>query len=293
MNGTKDCLLPCIASAQKDEFYVKYLSSIVTELMQRALGPSASIKWNSVIQLASDLAFYTLTTLGNLQTLGEEYTGLIQVDATKTKMASLPQRFCLVLLQAGFPFCMEKVLQKMENNSDETCQNQIPKIRTILIGLKQFHLSLFYLHGVFYSLSKRFSRVHYLAYLKSKTDPSFVFQLLGYLSLWESLAAICVQCFSLYKDLKKKKGRDDLGGVSSVECESHDSATKCGLCLQPRSDTTVTLCGHLFCWSCIYSWTNTKPECPICREQLDSRKLVKLMNFEWIEFPPCHVIYRV
>jgi len=53
---------------------------------------------------------------------------------------------------------------------------------------------------------------------------------------------------------------------------------RCTLCLEERTETTSTECGHLFCWSCIVGWGNEKPECPLCRQQLMLSRLLPLYN---------------
>lgn len=36
------------------------------------------------------------------------------------------------------------------------------------------------------------------------------------------------------------------------------AARRCTLCLEERTSTCATECGHLFCWSCIFGWGREK-----------------------------------
>ncbi|KAJ4874139.1 E3 ubiquitin-protein ligase RMA2 [Raphanus sativus] len=66
----------------------------------------------------------------------------------------------------------------------------------------------------------------------------------------------------------------------------------CNICLDQVRDPVVTLCGHLFCWPCIYKWTystnhsrqrvdqygNMKesPKCPVCKSDVSDATLVPI-----------------
>ncbi|CAE6432992.1 unnamed protein product [Rhizoctonia solani] len=53
---------------------------------------------------------------------------------------------------------------------------------------------------------------------------------------------------------------------------------RCALCLEERTATTSTECGHLFCWGCIVGWGDEKAECPLCRQSLKTTRLLPLYN---------------
>lgn len=55
----------------------------------------------------------------------------------------------------------------------------------------------------------------------------------------------------------------------------------CNICLDFVSDPVVTLCGHLYCWPCIYRWlhptsSNSPRRCPVCKSPLTDSSLVPL-----------------
>lgn len=55
----------------------------------------------------------------------------------------------------------------------------------------------------------------------------------------------------------------------------------CNICLDFAVDPVVTLCGHLYCWPCIYKWLQVQAEeveqqCPVCKATLSENTLVPL-----------------
>ncbi|XP_015881403.3 E3 ubiquitin-protein ligase RMA1H1 [Ziziphus jujuba] len=62
---------------------------------------------------------------------------------------------------------------------------------------------------------------------------------------------------------------------------------ECNICLDTVHDPVVTLCGHLFCWPCIYKWLHfqsassetedqTPQQCPVCKAEVSQASLVPL-----------------
>ncbi|XP_071686509.1 uncharacterized protein [Rutidosis leptorrhynchoides] len=54
---------------------------------------------------------------------------------------------------------------------------------------------------------------------------------------------------------------------------------ECNICFDLAQDPIVTLCGHLFCWPCLYKWLHIhsqSQECPVCKALIEEEKLVPL-----------------
>ncbi|XP_047337213.1 E3 ubiquitin-protein ligase RMA1H1-like [Impatiens glandulifera] len=96
----------------------------------------------------------------------------------------------------------------------------------------------------------------------------------------------------------------EYGGTSIEKCISNypdenegnncsSGGFECNICLDPVHDPVVTLCGHLYCWPCIYKWIHfktsnseveeeeeekekMKPQCPVCKTNISERKLIPL-----------------
>ncbi|KAI3795334.1 hypothetical protein L1987_37986 [Smallanthus sonchifolius] len=72
--------------------------------------------------------------------------------------------------------------------------------------------------------------------------------------------------------------------------ESENSVTgtfECNICLDTVQDPVVTLCGHLYCWPCIYKWiqyqetladtlVNENAKCPVCKTEVSEKNIVPL-----------------
>ena len=69
-----------------------------------------------------------------------------------------------------------------------------------------------------------------------------------------------------------------------------DSRFGCSICFEPVVEPVVTLCGHLFCWPCLYRWTqryarplgssnitsSETPLCPVCKTTIPSDNVIPL-----------------
>ncbi|KAL4308673.1 hypothetical protein GQ457_01G004660 [Hibiscus cannabinus] len=70
------------------------------------------------------------------------------------------------------------------------------------------------------------------------------------------------------------------------DLEQDSSCFDCSICFEPAKDPVVTLCGHLYCWPCIYKWLHIRissldadskqKNCPVCKANISSGSLVPL-----------------
>ncbi|KAI4333971.1 hypothetical protein L6164_018716 [Bauhinia variegata] len=72
---------------------------------------------------------------------------------------------------------------------------------------------------------------------------------------------------------------------SDSDCDRNGSGSfDCNICLDSVQDPVVTLCGHLYCWPCIYKWLRfhsenqeqQRPRCPVCKSLVSQTSLVPL-----------------
>ncbi|EDV22225.1 E3 ubiquitin-protein ligase RNF185 [Trichoplax sp. H2] len=76
---------------------------------------------------------------------------------------------------------------------------------------------------------------------------------------------------------------NNAGTNSNTESnENEDSAQanfECNICLDTAKDAVVSFCGHLFCWPCLHTWLETRPNnkvCPVCKAAISRDKVIPL-----------------
>ncbi|MED6187495.1 hypothetical protein PIB30_077024 [Stylosanthes scabra] len=72
---------------------------------------------------------------------------------------------------------------------------------------------------------------------------------------------------------------------SATETENCNGCFDCNICLDFAREPVVTLCGHLYCWPCIYKWLHVQsdslapdepPQCPVCKAGISHTTMVPL-----------------
>lgn len=86
-------------------------------------------------------------------------------------------------------------------------------------------------------------------------------------------------------DVSLKQNRE-LSSAPATAAENVNGCFDCNICLDSARDPVVTLCGHLYCWPCIYKWLhvqttssfepNEPSKCPVCKAKVSESSLVPL-----------------
>ncbi|XP_038602422.1 peroxisome biogenesis factor 10 [Tachyglossus aculeatus] len=104
-----------VRAAQKDDYYRAELQGTAGGALHNLLGARKWLEWRKEVELLTDLAYFSLTTLSGSQTLGEEYVNVVQVDPSARRVPSWRRRAALVWLQTVAPYLLDKALLHLEH----------------------------------------------------------------------------------------------------------------------------------------------------------------------------------
>ncbi|KAF9398479.1 hypothetical protein BGX21_007745 [Mortierella sp. AD011] len=69
-------------------------------------------------------------------------------------------------------------------------------------------------------------------------------------------------------------------GTKTTTMESEQNAEfSCNICFDTSVSPVLTLCGHLFCWSCLHQWLDSQrqnPTCPVCKAGCEQNKVIPI-----------------
>ncbi|KAJ2140940.1 hypothetical protein IW136_002437 [Coemansia sp. RSA 678] len=62
--------------------------------------------------------------------------------------------------------------------------------------------------------------------------------------------------------------------VNSGRAAEASDEFSCNICFDTASEPVLTICGHLFCWSCLVQWLERSATCPVCKAGCDKEKVI-------------------
>merc|ERR1712183_174154 len=297
-----------LRAAEKDESYLSSLQQRLTSLCLEVFGPEVWLRHSCLCEPLTRLLYLSVTTLSDIQTLGEEYTGLVQLNR-QGRLPSKYRRFLMILLQTFGAHLLQYLLRNVENilrnnqnireDARKTLLTSISHGETVLEYLSRINVCLFYFHGTFYHLAKRLTGIRYVNFTEAGADQGgeeaeaedqtrSSFRLMGSLA---SVQLVLTLLYGVYK--ARRLFQTDSPAAPAVSAVTSPSQSdnagsyvkpeeRCSLCLErlgSRGVTTATPCGHLYCWSCILESLARQSDCPLCRQLLQPSRIIPCRNY--------------
>lgn len=283
-----------VRSSQRDETFTDDLQEYLLPLL-KVFGRKSYHQLRKYIHPISLIWYYTLTSLGNLQTLGEEYTGLVRTrgNSLPTKLTSMLWLISFIGGQAAFDITLQILRKKVAISADLTESAKINIIRQIDFIkdnkhiFMRMHHSIFYINGRYQNISNRLTGLRHVLtrdWLKNDDDiPTTSLRFLGYISLFYLVLNLVQKVWSAQHSAQYTTSTGSTNKLTDVISKGNDTvnvrAKTCNLCVDNRQGTSITPCGHLFCWDCIHDSLRYQPYCPTCRESVNSSRIVLLQNY--------------
>jgi peroxin-10 len=251
-------------SIQKDNEFIDTLALKIFEFMEH-ISDFIRIGINSnTIEIFSKFLFYFSAYKFNKQTntVGEEYT---RVRKNKTMLI-------YIIIQSIKSYIFKKIVEKF-NLAEMVCEK-----------LEDLQYALFFINGRYYDIIQLvFNVINYETVETRTIIDQNSFKLLGYIIFIKLTFETIFWLRKKYKERKAKTSDDvkknlKLRNIKHITDE--DSEYSCLLCLDVRKDTSLTPCGHLFCWECIISYLLEKPSCPFCRKECFPQNIIYLHNYK-------------
>ena len=272
-----------IINAQlKDIEMREYLRKLCIDFMERIVDPHKLFYYQSEISTINDLIYYIASYVSNGSTLGELYCGI------KWKLPTLLQSHktltvsSYIILTTIFPYllglCFSHI-NKSRSNSKlwNAVKEYFPSASAVMESLNLFFTSVLFLKSNYYELSKWVLGIKYESVAGVATN-SLSLRPIGQIIMLRLVISVFSFLYRIYKLSKSKPVAGVKEPSSNIVKGEWRTSLQCSLCMSLIAYPSTTLCGHIFCWSCIIESLQAKPECPVCRKQCLPQQVLLLRN---------------
>ncbi|KAF8887782.1 Pex12 amino terminal region-domain-containing protein [Infundibulicybe gibba] len=294
-----------IRANQRDLYHVSSLRDQTETVLRSWLGTRWLTRWDREVELLVKVVYYGLTT----------GRGKYSLDSSAPlDPPSLRVRAALILLPTLPAYALSRFGSSL--TALHRRPRLVKLIKALPLGLEvatEVNLAIFYLRGTYYDLAKRILGIRHISSIPENPHtrpPSY--SLLGILLIVRLLyrlrtffkehvssggehAAVTPDAGKMFLDDRSVStilGPDSASSDVATPAEEDKrtmldvaaipgalrAGRSCTLCLEERTDSCATECGHLFCWGCIVGWGREKAECPLCRQGLNLARLLPIYN---------------
>lgn len=290
-----------IRAYQKDQYYLNKQNTSIRNILNYFLN-STNRDFNDEIDLITDLLYYSMTTLLNQQTIGQESYNLILYNELIKNVPSLTNRIIHLLSRSILPYLFNKLINIKLSNTSFNFKSYLLFIKMIIFYLKEIYkIKYFFDNNNYYDIENKVSNIKLLTINTNQNINLNKYKLLGILKSATLIIYFGSQMKTLISYIKKSNQNDSTlnqglnqSDITSVDDDknlsnSNKSTLKCSICLENVIGPTLTSCGHIFCWLCIqryvnnfktsFTTNNSQIACPSCRINFNQNKLVFLHNY--------------
>ncbi|OLL26853.1 Peroxisome biogenesis factor 10 [Neolecta irregularis DAH-3] len=247
-----------VQAHQKDVYFKSALFNRVSGILRSIIGPRHVHFYQQELRTAVDFVYLGLMAILGTRTLGEEYCDIMQTQADSQKMPSILRRSGFVLSKTMGAY----ILLRSWPNIKKAIRNPLVS-QTESFSKEESSVAAHYRHKFRIILVKNFTRQ------LSPEEQRAGYEGLGFILLLQLLAKGYFAVSASFTEPQESKSKnsytqpekaelpvslEDLNVSSFID----ESARKCALCLSFIENATVSPCGHLFCWTCIYEWCQNK-----------------------------------
>eukprot|EP01062_Namystynia_karyoxenos_P079144 TRINITY_DN8296_c0_g2_i1.p1 TRINITY_DN8296_c0_g2~~TRINITY_DN8296_c0_g2_i1.p1 ORF type:complete len:341 (+),score=117.49 TRINITY_DN8296_c0_g2_i1:88-1023(+) len=289
-----------IRSAEKDAHYKRDLTEHLNETVTRIVGTRAANRLEQELRLVAAGLYFFLSMGNSRQTLGQEYSDVIQVHESRLRPLQTGARIAQAFVHIGVPYLLDRWLPVLmgflRNRADQLRPQWLRSLvlrahgkQLLLKGAVhqalRLHLALFFINGRFYHISERATRARLL--LMTKPRPAMSYAWIGYIIIAQQVIELIqwIRAGGLSAG-SSAEGAHDTAGESDEDEGLSAEVGSCALCLGARDGrkgpTTATVCGHLYCWDCISDLCrkSSSPQCPLCRERISLQTLAPIYRYK-------------